>query len=74
MCQSAPGTVVALDADGSAVVRERGKDRRALVLSAGEPVAVGDRVLVHAGLVVRRLSEQDAAAADAVWEELEVGG
>ena len=71
MCQSAPGTVVAID-DGAAVVRERGRERRALLLSAGEPIAVGDRVLVHAGLVVRRVSETEATAADAVWDEVEV--
>jgi hydrogenase maturation factor len=74
MCQTAVATVLAVDADGTALVRERGRDRRALVLAAGEPVLVGDRVLVHAGLVVRRVDEADAAAIDAVWSELEVEG
>lgn len=70
MCTSAPCRVLSID-DASAVVDERGRERTVLLLAAGEPVTVGDWVLVHAGLVVRRMDESEATATNAVWAELE---
>jgi hydrogenase expression/formation protein HypC len=70
MCTTAPCRVLRIDGD-SAVVDERGRQRSVLLLAAGEPVAVDDWVLVHAGLVVRRIEESEATATNAVWSELE---
>lgn len=70
MCTTAPCEVLRVDGT-SAVVSERGRERTVLLLAAGEPVAVGDWVLVHAGLVVRRIEETEALATNAVWAELE---
>jgi hydrogenase expression/formation protein HypC len=70
MCTTAPCRVLRID-DASAVVDQRGRERTVLLLAAGEPVTVGDWVLVHAGLVVRRMDESEATATNAVWAELE---
>lgn len=70
MCTTAPCRVLSIDG-GIAVVDERGRERTVLLLAAGEPVAVDDWVLVHAGLVVRRIEESEAEATNAVWAELE---
>lgn len=70
MCTTAPCRVLSVTG-ASAVVDERGRQRTVLLLAAGEPVAVDDWVLVHAGLVVRRIEESDARATSAVWAELE---
>ena len=70
MCTSAPCRVLAVDGP-RALVAERGRERSVLLLGAGEPIAVGDWVLVHAGLAVRRIEESEALATNAVWAELE---
>jgi len=70
MCTAAPCRVLQID-DASAVVDDRGRKRTVLLLAAGEPVTVGDWVLVHSGLVVRRMDESEATATNAVWAELE---
>lgn len=70
MCTTAPCRVLRTDGD-LAVVSEHGRERTVLLLAAGEPVAVDDWVLVHAGLVVRRIEQSEAVAANAVWAELE---
>jgi hydrogenase maturation factor len=57
-----------------AVVEQGGRRQRVLLVGTDEPVAVGDWVLVHSGLLVRRLDEVEAAATRAVWSEVEVEG
>lgn len=74
MCTTEPCQVVELDASGGAVVTQRGRRRRVLVVGADGPVVPGDWVLVHSGLVVRRLDEVEAAATRAVWAQVEVDG
>lgn len=74
MCTTEPCQVVAVDADGSAVVTQRGRQQRVLLVGADEAVVPGDWVLVHSGLVVRRLDEVEAAATRAVWAQVEVDG
>jgi hydrogenase assembly chaperone HypC/HupF len=70
MCTTAPCRVLRVD-EGTAVVDERGRERTVLLLAAGEPLAVDDWVLVHSGLVVRRIEESEAIATNAIWAELE---
>jgi hydrogenase assembly chaperone HypC/HupF len=74
MCTAEPGQVVELDDAGTAVVEQRGHRQRVLLVGTDEPVATGDWVLVHSGLVVRRLDDVEAAATRAVWSEVEVEG
>ena len=74
MCTTEPCLVVELDDAGGAVVTQRGRRQRVLLVGTDEPVAPGDWVLVHSGLVVRRLDEVEAAATRAVWAQVEVDG
>jgi len=74
MCTTEPCQVVELDGAGAAVVEQRGRRQRLLLVGTDEPVAAGDWVLAHSGLVVRRLDEAEAAATRAVWAEVEAQG
>ena len=70
MCVSLPGRVVSLR-DGIALVETVGMQRwcNALAYPELEP---GDRVLLHAGLVVDVLSEEQASETEAAFAELGV--
>jgi hydrogenase expression/formation protein HypC len=70
MCVSLPGTVVAIR-DGIALVETVGIQRRCNALAYPE-LEPGDRVLLHAGLVVRVLTDNEAREAEAVFAELGV--
>ena len=71
MCISLPGTVVSLRGP-LALVDTAGVERwcNALAYPQLEP---GDRVLLHAGLVVRILTAEEACDAEAALAELGVG-
>jgi hydrogenase expression/formation protein HypC len=68
MCVSLPGTVLMLRGP-MALVETAGLDRWCNRLAYPELVP-GDRVLLHAGLVVRVLTEDEARAAEAAFAEL----
>ena len=70
MCVSLPGRVVSLQG-GMALVETVGKQRwcNALAYPELEP---GNRVLLHAGLVVEILSDQQARETEAAFAELGV--
>lgn len=70
MCVSLPGRVVSLGG-GMALVETAGVQRwcNALAYPELEP---GDRVLLHAGLVVEVLSEEQARDTEAAFAELGV--
>ena len=68
MCVALPGKVISIgehtalvDFDGSRVNAEAGLVR----------VREGDRVLVHAGCIIQKLSENDADEMEALFRELE---
>ena len=67
MCMSRPGRVVALRA-GEAEVEIN--DRRTWFNALMTPeIEVGDWVLTHTGLVLSEISDADAAAANALFQE-----
>jgi len=70
MCVSLPGTVLELRGP-VARVETAGRERwcNALAYPELEP---GDRVLQHAGLIVRVLTEDEARATEAAFAELGV--
>lgn len=74
MCTTEPCQVLDVDGAGRAVVTQRGRQQVVLLVGTDEAVAPGDWVLVHSGLVVRRLDEVEAAATRAVWAQVEVDG
>jgi len=71
MCLTAPARVLAIDDDGATVLLA-GRPRRASTLVVPE-VAVGDWVIVGAGTILERMSDDEAtvvsAAVDAATRE-----
>ena len=62
MCLAIPGKIVEFAPDGTtAVVDVVGVRRHVdLGLLEGEPIALGDWVLIHVGFAMSKISEQDA--------------
>jgi len=58
MCLTAPARVIAVDANGATVLLG-GRERRASTLLRPD-TAVGDWVLVGAGTILERLSDEEA--------------
>ncbi len=75
MCLAVPGKVVELSADeplfASAVVEFGGVRRRVSMACVPEAV-VGDYVMVHAGIAISRVNQQEAARAIESLGQLEV--
>lgn len=70
MCVSLPGMVVSVQGP-LAVVETAGLTRRANAIMFPE-LAPGDRVLLHAGMVVRTLTVAEAREIEAAFAELGV--
>jgi hydrogenase expression/formation protein HypC len=62
MCLAIPGQIVALGPEGHLAVVEVSKVRRKINvdLLKGEPLAVGDWVLIHVGFAMTKISDSDA--------------
>jgi hydrogenase expression/formation protein HypC len=69
MCLAAPGRVIAIEGN-EATVDYGGVRTRARLDALGEPVAVGDYLLVHTGFAIRRLSPEDAEETLRLFDEL----
>lgn len=72
MCQAAPVRVTRVEGDQAWIVSGSGERRIALL--GVDHVVAGDYVLVHAGLALRRLDPEDAAALLAAFAEIEALG
>ncbi len=68
MCVAQPGRIVTLDA-GEAVVETGGKTCRVAALLLPD-LAVGDDVLVSGGLIIARLSPDEAAARRLLFDQV----
>lgn len=70
MCLGLPARVVAVSGEIAEVEEASGRRRRAglLLLKGDERPGVGDFVLIHAGLAVGRVSEEEAREASAMLE------
>ena len=62
MCLALPCRVVALGRDGTAVVTRAGASSTVSLLAAAAEISVGDWVLVHSGLILERLTDEDMRA------------
>jgi hydrogenase expression/formation protein HypC len=73
MCLAVPGQIVSKD-DGMGEIDIRGNRLRAGLLLVPD-ADVGDWVLVHAGFAITKVSAEDAAETNALFDELEgLGG
>lgn len=61
MCIAAPGTVVSVTPDG-VTIDLAGRRLQALAPEPGLRLAPGDRVVVNAGIIVRRVDREQAEA------------
>ena len=69
MCLAIPGQIVTKEA-GMGVVDIRGNRMRAGLLLVPE-AGIGDWVLVHAGFAITKISPDDAAETNALWDQIE---
>ena len=69
MCLAIPGQIVTKD-DGMGVVDIRGNRMRAGLVLVPE-ADVGDWVLVHAGFAITKVTADDAAETNALWDQIE---
>jgi hydrogenase expression/formation protein HypC len=60
MCLGTVGLITAMEPDQTVRVRAGDRDITASLLAVTEAVGPGDWVLVHSGLVLTRLTEQEA--------------
>jgi hydrogenase expression/formation protein HypC len=63
MCLGTVGLITAVRPDRSVEVHTGGRDITASLLAFSETVEPGDWVVVHSGLVLARLTEQEAREA-----------
>ena len=69
MCLAIPGQIVTKD-DGMGVVDVRGNRMRAGLVLVPE-ADVGDWALVHAGFAITKVTADDAAETNALWDQIE---
>jgi hydrogenase expression/formation protein HypC len=69
MCLAVPTRVVAVNGN-LATVNVQGVHAQARLDALGEPVAVGDYLLVHAGFAIRRLDPEDARETLRLFDEI----
>ncbi len=69
MCLATPARVISISGQ-TAVVDYDGVQTSARLETLGEPLAVGDFVLVHAGFAIQRLSPEDGEETLRLFDEL----
>lgn len=70
MCLGIPMQIVEID-EFTARCHAKGVEREVnLFMLQGEPVAVGDFVMVHVGYAIQKMTEQDARSAWELYDEM----
>ncbi len=70
MCLAVPMRIRAIDGF-NATCEARGVEREvSLFMLQGEPVAVGDHVMVHVGYAIQKVSDADAALTWELFDEV----
>ncbi|TSA84730.1 HypC/HybG/HupF family hydrogenase formation chaperone [Helicobacter mehlei] len=69
MCLAIPSKVIAIEGS-TALVETLGVQREASLDLMGEPVDVGDFVLLHVGFVMGKIDQQDAQESLALYEQM----
>lgn len=67
MCLAVPMTITKIE--GTRAVAESRGVETAVDISLMPDVKKGDRVIVHAGFIIERLDENEAAEIDKVWDQ-----
>lgn len=70
MCLSIPSKVVEIDENNMATVDTMGITRQVSLDLMGEPVAIGEYVLIHVGFAMNKIDEEDALESLKVYKEI----
>jgi len=70
MCLSIPSKVVEIDENNMATVDTMGVKRQVTLDLIGEPVAVGEYVLIHVGFAMNKISTEEALESIRIYEEI----
>ncbi|MDR2638328.1 MAG: HypC/HybG/HupF family hydrogenase formation chaperone [Helicobacteraceae bacterium] len=70
MCLSIPSKIVEIDEANNALVDTMGVKRKVSLDLVGEPVGVGDYVLIHVGFAMGKIDEKEALASLAIFQEI----
>ena len=71
MCLSIPSKVTAIETESNiATVDTMGVERKVSLDLLGEPVAIGDYVLIHVGFAMNKIDEADALESLKVYREI----
>ncbi|WP_024954015.1 HypC/HybG/HupF family hydrogenase formation chaperone [Sulfurospirillum arcachonense] len=70
MCLSIPSKVVEIDENNMATVDTMGVKRQVTLDLIGEPVAVGEYVLIHVGFAMNKIDTEDALESLRIYEEI----
>ncbi|MBP7735419.1 MAG: HypC/HybG/HupF family hydrogenase formation chaperone [Spirochaetes bacterium] len=67
MCLAVPMTITKIE--GTRAVAEARGVETAVDISLMPEVKINDKVIVHAGFIIERLDEKEAAEIDKVWDQ-----
>ena len=70
MCLAIPMQVVAIDGFNARCVAKGVERDVSLFLMQGEPVAIGDYVMIHVGYAIQKVSEADALSSWELFDEI----
>ena len=71
MCLSIPSKVTAIETESNiATVDTMGVERKVSLDLLGDPVAIGDYVLIHVGFAMNKIDEEDALESLKVYQEI----
>jgi hydrogenase expression/formation protein HypC len=70
MCISTVAQIVAIGAEGTARVDAQGRSYDVSLLALDEVVHVGDWLVIHSGLALHRISDDEARAAEEMRHQL----
>ncbi|GAA5190739.1 HypC/HybG/HupF family hydrogenase formation chaperone [Ferrimonas gelatinilytica] len=71
MCFSIPSKITALNPEGQlATVDTLGRERHVSVHLIGEPLAIGDYLLIQSGFAMEKISEERALDSLALYREI----
>ena len=70
MCLAIPMQVVAIDGFNARCVAKGVERDVSLFLMQGEPLAIGDYVMIHVGYAIQKVSEADALSSWELFDEI----
>lgn len=70
MCLSIPSKVVEIDENNMATVDTMGVKRQVTLDLIGEPVEVGEYVLIHVGFAMNKINVEEAEESIKIYEDI----